>query len=66
MASRTSHGGSPTKRSFLAAGLGLSGTALLAACGKSADSKRPALVVWHSYRGREKTALEEVAALYSA
>ena len=66
MASRASHGGSPTKRSFLAAGLGLSGTALLAACGKSADVKRPALVVWHAYRGREKSALEEVAALYSA
>jgi arabinogalactan oligomer/maltooligosaccharide transport system substrate-binding protein len=63
---RTHHGRSPTKRSFLAAGLGLSGTALLAACGQSAPKKRPALVVWHSYRGREKAALEEVAALYSA
>lgn len=66
MALRATYGGSPTRRAFLAAGIGLSGTALLAGCSKSSADKRPALVVWHSYRGREKAALEEVAALYSA
>lgn len=49
--------------------LGLLAFAVLAACGPgagSAPAARDTLIVWHSYRGAEKAALEKVIGLYNA
>lgn len=66
MADPADHGGSPTRRSILATGIGLSGLTWLGACSQPNARHQAELVVWHAYRGREKAALEKVAALYSA
>ena len=40
--------------------------AIVSGCAPAEGTKLADLVIWHSYRGREKAALEKVAALYSA
>jgi arabinogalactan oligomer / maltooligosaccharide transport system substrate-binding protein len=55
-----------SRRTVLAGTAGLATLALATGCAPASTKKRPDLVIWHSYRGREKDALEKVAALYSA
>jgi arabinogalactan oligomer / maltooligosaccharide transport system substrate-binding protein len=55
-----------SRRHLLGLSVAAGSLALVAGCAPAADKKRADLVIWHSYRGREKDALEKVAALYSA
>jgi arabinogalactan oligomer / maltooligosaccharide transport system substrate-binding protein len=55
-----------SRRRLLSLSVCAGGLALTSACAPRSSGKRAELVIWHSYRGREKEALEKVAALYSA
>jgi arabinogalactan oligomer / maltooligosaccharide transport system substrate-binding protein len=56
----------PSRRKVLVGSAGLAGVLVATSCAPASTKKRADLVIWHSYRGREKAALEKVAALYSA
>ncbi len=55
-----------SRRHLLSLSVAGASLALVAGCRPATGTKRADLVIWHSYRGREKDALEKVAALYSA
>ena len=55
-----------SRRHLLGLGVAAATLSAVAGCAPAGTQKRADLVIWHSYRGREKAALEKVAALYSA
>jgi arabinogalactan oligomer / maltooligosaccharide transport system substrate-binding protein len=55
-----------SRRALLTASAAVGGLILASGCAPASTQRRADLVIWHSYRGREKDALEKVAALYSA
>ena len=56
----------PSRRRLLGLGVAAAGLTVVSGCKPTGNNQRADLVIWHSYRGREKAALEKVAALYSA
>lgn len=56
----------PSRRHLLSLGVAGATLAMISGCAPASGTKRADLVIWHSYRGREKEALEKVAALYTA